>query len=144
METTGEQGIVALSVDHDSCDDPEHFGDLYSAECPCRDILDLVASKWSALIIGRLEERVHRFGELRRAIPGITQKMLTQTLRRLEQDGLVERTVLAQKRPPQVEYSLTDLGRTVTEPLAAMRDWTEQHLPDVRAARRRFEELEPV
>ncbi len=126
-----------------SHDDPDHLGDLYSADCPCRDILDLVASKWSALIIGKLEETPHRFGELRRAVPGITQKMLTQTLRRLEHDGLVARRVLAEKRPPQVEYSLTDLGTTVTEPLAAMRDWTERHLPDVRAARRRFDELEP-
>ncbi len=114
-------------------------GDLYSAECECRDILDLVASKWSALIIGRLQERPHRFGELRRAVAGINQKMLTQTLRRLERDGLVDRTVLTQMRPPQVEYSLTTLGLTVTEPLEAMRHWTEQHLPDVVAARERFE-----
>lgn len=135
METTMQPG---------SCGDPGVHGDLYSAECPCRDILDLVASKWSALIIGRLEEQPHRFGELRRAIPGITQKMLTQTLRGLEHDGLVDRTVLTRKRPPQVEYSLTDLGHTVTEPLGAMRDWTEQHLPDVQAARLRFEETAPL
>ena len=119
-------------------------GDLYSAECPCRDILDLVASKWSALIIGKLEEGPHRFGQLRRAIPGITQKMLTQTLRRLEQDGLVHREVLVRMRPPQGEYSLTELGLTVTEPLAAMRNWTEAHLPDVQAARVRFAELQPA
>lgn len=139
METTQSQ-----HTQHTSCDDPDHLGDLYSADCPCRDILDLVASKWSALIIGRLQDGPHRFGQLRRAIPGITQKMLTQTLRRLEKDGLVDRTVHAQMRPPQVEYSLTELGVTVTEPLEAMRHWTEQHLPDVRAARRRFEELEPA
>lgn len=136
--------LLETTSSHTTCDYPEHLGDLYSADCPCRDILDLVASKWSALIIGKLDDEPHRFGELRRAIPGITQKMLTQTLRRLEHDGLVARRVLAQKRPPQVEYSLTDLGATVTEPLAAMRDWTEQHLPDVRAARRRFDELEPA
>lgn len=135
---------METTVPHASCDDAGHRGDLYSAECPCRDILDLVASKWSALIIGKLEEKPYRFGELRRAIPGITQKMLTQTLRGLEHDGLVARTVLAHKRPPQVEYSLTGLGHTVTEPLGAMREWTEQHLPDVRAARLRFDELEPT
>jgi DNA-binding HxlR family transcriptional regulator len=123
--------------------DPDALGDLYSAECECRDILDLVASKWSALIIGKLQEEPHRFGQLRRAIPGITQKMLTQTLRRLEHDGLVDRTVLTQMRPPQVEYSLSELGVTVTEPLEAMRNWTEQHLPDVKAARVRFEEANP-
>ncbi|MEM9036552.1 MAG: helix-turn-helix domain-containing protein [Actinomycetota bacterium] len=132
METTSEQDCGA------------DVGDLYSAACPCRDILDLVASKWSTLIIGKLEEEPHRFGQLRRAIPGITQKMLTQTLRRLEQDGLVDRTVLVQMRPPQVEYSLTPLGESITEPLSVIRDWTEQHLGDVRAARRRFEEAQPA
>ena len=124
--------------------DEDHLGDLYSADCPCRDILDLVASKWSTLIIGVLENEPHRFGQLKRAVPGITQKMLTQTLRRLEKDGLVHREVHAQMRPPQVEYSLTDLGQSITEPLGAIRDWSEQHLPDVRRARRRFDELEPV
>ncbi len=127
----------------DQTTEPEpHPGDLYAEACPCRDILDLVASKWSALIIGRLEEKPHRFGELRRAVPGITQKMLTQTLRKLEQDGLVHREVLVQKRPPQVEYSLTDLGMSVTGPLKALRHWTEQHLPDVQAARRKFAEAQ--
>ena len=135
MDTISEQ---------QTCDGDDHLGDIYSAECPCRDILDLVASKWSTLIIGKLQDEPHRFGQLRRAVPGITQKMLTQTLRRLEQDGLVHREVHVQMRPPQVEYSLTDLGRSVTEPLAAMRDWAEQHLPDVRTARRHFEELEPA
>ena len=113
-------------------------GDLYSIDCPCRDILDLIGSKWSVLVIGRLEEQPFRFGELRRAVPGITQKMLTQTLRRLEEDGMVHRTVLAEMRPPRVEYSLTDLGQSITEPLHAIRDWTEQHLPDVRIAREAF------
>lgn len=113
-------------------------GDLYSIDCPCREVLDLIGSKWSVLVIGRLETSAHRFGELRRAVPGITQKMLTQTLRRLEQDGLVHREVLVHMRPPRVEYSLTDLGQTITEPLGAIRDWTEQHLPDVRTAQAKF------
>lgn len=136
METT-------VARDRGTDDGPE-TGDLYSAACPCRDILDLVASKWSTLIIGKLEDGPHRFGQLRRAVPGITQKMLTQTLRRLEQDGLVHREVLVQMRPPQVEYSLTELGQSITEPLAAIRDWSECHLPDVRAARQRFEERQPA
>ncbi len=113
-------------------------GDLYSADCPCREVLDLIGSKWSVLVIGRLEEGPYRFGELRRAVPGITQKMLTQTLRRLEEDGMVNRKVLTEMRPPRVEYSLTDLGQTITEPLEAIRVWTEQHLPDVRLARNQF------
>ncbi len=119
---------------------PDDPGDLYSIDCPCRDVLDLIGSKWSVLVIGRLEDGPYRFGELRRAVPGITQKMLTQTLRRLEQDGMVHRRVLAEMRPPRVEYSLTDLGQTITEPLEAIRDWTEQHLPDVRRARKIFAE----
>ncbi len=117
------------------------LGDLYSESCPCRSILDLVASKWSTLIIGRLEEEPHRFGQLRRAVPGITQKMLTQTLRRLERDGLVARTVLTQMRPPQVEYSLTPLGQSAAKPLAAIGQWSEQHLQDVLAARNEFDEM---
>ncbi len=133
METTAET---------DAWLDEDHLGDIYSAACPCRDILDLVASKWSTLIIGVLEDKPHRFGQLKRAVPGITQKMLTQTLRRLEQDGLVHREVHTQMRPPQVEYSLTELGVSVTKPLKAIRDWSEQHLPDVRRARRRFEDFQ--
>lgn len=140
METTSEQGERGSSA-ADRCAEDQP-GDIYDADCACRDVLDLVGSKWSALVIGKLEEAPHRFGQLRRAVPGITQKMLTQTLRRLEQDGLVHREVLVQMRPPQVEYSLTELGHSVTEPLAAIRDWSERHLPDVRAARRRFEELQ--
>jgi DNA-binding HxlR family transcriptional regulator len=101
-------------------------------------VLDLIGSRWSVLVIGRLEEGPHRFGELRRAVPGITQKMLTRTLRRLEEDGMVHRKVLAEMRPPRVEYSLTDLGQTITEPLAAIRRWTEEHLPEVRKAQDRF------
>ena len=130
-------GTIALLPLHD--ESMPHVGDVYSAACPCRDILDLVGSKWSALVIGRLEESPLRFGELRRRIPGITQKMLTQTLRLLERDGLVHRRVLAEKRPPQVEYSLTEVGRSVTGLLAALRDWSEQHLTTVVAARRRFD-----
>ena len=117
---------------------PDEPGNLYELGCPCRDVLDLIGSKWSVLVIGRLEERPFRFGELRRAIPGITQKMLTQTLRRLEEDGMVSRRVLAEMRPPRVEYSLTDLGESLTEPLESIRHWTERHLPDVRKARGEF------
>ena len=136
METTS---VPATAT---TCDDPDH-GDLYDPECPCRDILDLVSSKWAALVIGKLEERPHRFGELRRAVGGISQKMLTQTLRRLEQDGLVLRTVHAEFRPPQVEYSLTELGTTVSDPLAVVRQWAEDHLADVLAARQAYEQANP-
>lgn len=131
--TSRYPGDTTSDVDHD----PE-VGNLYMVGCPCREVLDLIGSRWSVLVIGRLEEGPHRFGELRRAVPGITQKMLTRTLRRLEEDGMVHRKVLAEMRPPRVEYSLTDLGQTITEPLAAIRRWTEEHLPEVRKAQDRF------
>jgi DNA-binding HxlR family transcriptional regulator len=104
--------------------------------CPTRQALDRIADKWTALIVGLLEERPHRFGELRRAIEGISQKMLTQTLRSLERDGLVRRRVIATV-PVTVEYSLTPVGRTLAKPLGAVRDWAEKHIEAVLEARNR-------
>jgi DNA-binding HxlR family transcriptional regulator len=108
--------------------------DVYDAHCPTRQALDRIADKWSALIIGLLAERPHRFGELRRMIGGISQKMLTQTLRSLEFDGLVSRRAIATV-PVTVEYSLTPLGETLVAPLASIRDWAEGHIEEVLAAR---------
>ena len=136
METTSTTNLEKAG---DTSGDDIEPGDAYCATCSCRDVLDLVGSKWSVLVIGKLQDGTLRFGELRRAVPGITQKMLTQTLRRLEHDGMVHREVLVQRRPPQVEYSLTDLGHSITEPLEAIRTWSERHLPDIRAARRQFD-----
>ena len=109
---------------------------VYDAKCPTRQALDRIADKWTALIVGLLEQRVHRFGELKRAVDGISHKVLTQTLRSLEADGLVARRVL-QTKPVTVEYSLTPLGRTLAAPLAAIRDWAEQHIVAVQASRAR-------
>ena len=86
----------------------------YAAACPTRKVLDRIADKWTVLIIGLLEQRPHRFGELLRGIDGISQKMLTQTLRSLEYDGLVDRRAKPTV-PVTVEYSLTNAGRTLTE-----------------------------
>lgn len=108
----------------------------YAATCPTRKALDRIADKWTVLIIGLLGRRPHRFGELLRGIDGISQKMLTQTLRSLELDGLVKRRVKATV-PVTVEYSLTATGRTLTEPLEAIRCWAEQHIDEVLAARGR-------
>jgi DNA-binding HxlR family transcriptional regulator len=108
--------------------------DVYDVHCPTRQALDRIADKWSALIIGLLAERPHRFGELRRKIGGISQKMLTQTLRSLEFDGLVSRRAIATV-PVTVEYSLTPLGETLVAPLASIRDWAEGHIEEVLAAR---------
>jgi len=113
---------------------------VYSGACPARALLDRIADKWTTLIIGILTEtgRPVRFTELRRAIGGISQKMLTQTLRDLERDGLVLRTAYP-VIPPRVEYSLTPLGRTLEAPLAALSAWTHAHMADVRASQDAFD-----
>ncbi len=98
--------------------------DVYNSDCPCRDLLDLIANKWSALIIGALEPGPMRFGELRTRLGGVSAKVLTATLRRLEEAGLVEREIFAEV-PPRVEYSLTRLGHSAAGPLEAMRNWAE-------------------
>ena len=114
----------------------ERFYNVYNAACPTRQALDRIADRWTALIVGLLAERPHRFGELRRKIDGISQKMLTQTLRSLERDGLVHRRV-EPTVPVTVEYSLTPLGETLVGPLAAIRDWAEANIEEVLAARER-------
>jgi len=108
----------------------------YDAACPTRQALDRIADKWTVLIVGLLAQRSHRFGELRKAIDGISQKMLTQTLRSLELDGLVARRVKPTV-PVTVEYSLTPTGKTIIEPLEAIRHWAERHIASVLAARQR-------
>jgi len=110
--------------------------DVMNAQCPSRKVLDRIADKWTALIIYALSERTHRYTELQHRIGGISQKMLTQTLRSLEDDGLVERKVYPVV-PPMVEYSLTPLGRTLIEPLSAVRVWAEKYLPQLMANRQR-------
>jgi DNA-binding HxlR family transcriptional regulator len=110
--------------------------DVYDASCPSRTALNRIGDRWTALIVGVLAERPHRFGELRRRVDGISQKMLTQTLRSLERDGLVSRSAFATV-PVTVEYALTPLGETLVPVLAAIRDWAEDHIADVLAARER-------
>ncbi|HEU5024081.1 MAG TPA: helix-turn-helix domain-containing protein [Spirillospora sp.] len=112
--------------------------DVYSAPCPSRAALDRIADKWTALIVGALTGGTRRFSELRAEIDGISDKMLTQTLRSMERDGLMARHVHPTV-PPKVEYRLTDLGRTLEEPLAAVRDWAEKHINEVERARLEFD-----
>jgi DNA-binding HxlR family transcriptional regulator len=111
----------------------------YAAACPTRQALDRIADKWTVLVVGLLGRRPHRFGELLHGIDGISQKMLTQTLRSLEADGLVARRVQATV-PVTVEYSLTATGRTLAEPLDAIRNWAERHIEAVLAARSRAQQ----
>ena len=106
--------------------------------CPVRNVLDRIGDKWTLLALVALAARPHRFSELHRAIPDISKRMLTQTLRELERDGLAEREVFPTK-PPSVRYSLLPLGRSVLVPLAALVTWAEGSYPLVRAARARFD-----
>ena len=112
--------------------------DAYNECCPTRMVLDRIADKWTVLIVGALEEKTKRFGELRREVGGVSQKMLTQTLRGLERDGVVVRMVYASV-PPKVEYSLTPLGRTLVHILEEIRKWSELNIEDVLKARDDFD-----
>ena len=111
-------------------------GSVLDAQCPSRLVLDRIADKWTALIIQVLAQGTKRYATLQREIGGISQKMLTQTLRSLERDGLVQRTVHPVV-PPKVEYTLTRLGRTLIEPLQGLCRWSEKHLAEMQANRAR-------
>ncbi len=99
-----------------------------------REILDLVGDKWSLYIIGSLKDGPVRFNELRRRIEGISQRMLTITLRGLERDGLVKRTLFP-TIPPRVDYELTDMGRSLLEPVMALTLWANANQPNIQRAR---------
>jgi DNA-binding HxlR family transcriptional regulator len=110
-------------------------GELVSTECPCRNVLKHVTSPWGVLLLIVLMGGVRRFSELRRLVGGVSEKMLSQTLKRLESDGLVHRKSY-ETVPPHVEYSLTALGRTVGARVEALADCIETNLPDIMDARR--------
>ena len=119
-------------------DAPTIFGDPYQADCPTRRILDRIGDRWTVLVVGVLGDGDARFSELRRRIEGVSQKMLTQTLRGLERDGLVRRTVYPEV-PFRVEYALTDAGRTLLEPLRALQRWSIEHLGEVSASQHAYD-----
>jgi Predicted transcriptional regulators len=110
----------------------------YAAACPTRMVLDRIADKWAVLVLGLLVDGPIRFNELRRRIEGLSQKMLSQCLKSLERDGLVHRHAIATV-PVTVEYSITDLGRTLAETVDALRLWAETHIEEVLAAQSRFD-----
>lgn len=103
-----------------------------------REVLDRVGDKWSLLVVGTLRERRLRFTELQRHIPGISQRMLTLTLRQLERDGLITRTVHAEV-PPRVEYELTELGGTLIEHAIALGNWAIDNRPYIETARAAYD-----
>jgi len=112
-------------------------------DCQVRQILDRIADKWSLLVIALLDEKTLRFGELGREIDGISKRMLTVTLRNLERDGLVRRTVYPEV-PPRVEYELTALGRTLLGTTQALVAWSEEHQEQIARARQEFEAANPA
>lgn len=126
----------------------QHF-DQWQAEgidasnCPVRDVLDRIGDKWSVLILMMLAREPKRFSALNKAVGDISKRMLTQTLRALQRDGLVERTVYP-TTPPRVDYRLTDLGRSALVPLAGLIVWADKRHDDIRTARDAFDRQETV
>jgi DNA-binding HxlR family transcriptional regulator len=104
---------------------------VYAAICPSREILTLIGEKWVSLIVGALEGKVMRFGELKRVCEGISQKMLTQTLRKLERDGLVDRTLFTDTLPIKAEYRLTELGENLLPIVKTAKLWAEENLHQI-------------
>ncbi len=105
-------------------------GNLFSKQCPSREILKHVTSRWGILILIALRDGTHRFSDLRRKIGGVSEKMLSQSLQVLEQDGFINRMSYPVV-PPHVEYSLTDLGEQISEKLTLLADWIEINLPNI-------------
>lgn len=114
-------------------------GDLRAELCPSRQVLQHMTSRWGVLVLMVLAERTHRFAELRRAVGGVSERMLAQTLQWLEADGLVRR-VAHDVVPPHVDYSLTPLGRGAARHVVGLTDWIENHMPQLMAARARYEQ----
>ncbi|WP_250032021.1 winged helix-turn-helix transcriptional regulator [Paractinoplanes maris] len=106
----------------------------YAKNCPSRQILDRIGDTWSVLVVMMLADGPQRYTALSRRIEGVSPKMLTQTLRGLERDGLIGRTVHAEV-PPRVDYALTELGRSLLDLVGALEKWAELHIDDVQAAR---------
>lgn len=115
-----------------------HAYDVFDDRCPTRMVLDRLADKWALLVLDRLQGGPIRFNHLRRDIRGLSQKILSQTLKRLERDGLVERTVHPTV-PVSVDYALTQLGRTLTETVATFAHWAERNMDAVLAAQAAYD-----
>ncbi len=112
--------------------------DVYIQTCPTRLVLDRLADKWAVLVLGKLDEQPVRFNQLKREIDGISQKVLSQVLKKLERDGLVSRSVFATV-PVTVEYAITPLGRTLTSTVAALTRWAEDNIEAVLQAQQKYD-----
>ena len=116
-----------------------HAYNAYVAECPSRQVLDAISDKWVTLVLTALADGPLRYGELARRIAGVSQKMLTQTLRRLERDGLLTRTITPTV-PVRVDYELTALGETILPVVVAIKQWSEAHITEIHVARDTYDE----
>jgi DNA-binding HxlR family transcriptional regulator len=117
----------------------EDEGNVFDPCCPARAVLEVLAEKWALLLVHTLAKGPARTAELRRRIGGISDKMLIQTLRRLERSGFVERRAFPEV-PPRVQYSLTALGVSLSGPITMLDRWVEKHLPDIRLAQSAFDQ----
>ena len=133
-----EDGTFKSLGHHEGTDWDDAFQWDAREDCEVRQILDRLADKWSLLVIALLDDRTMRFTELRRRIDGISQRMLTVTLRQLERDGMVLRTVHPVV-PPRVDYELTPLGRSLHATVQSLVVWTEAHQTDIAEARSRYD-----
>lgn len=115
----------------------------FSSDCPSRALFDQIADKWSMMVLAVLDDGPHRFNAIRRRLEGVTQKALTQSLRRLERNGLVSRQVISFS-PVAVQYEITPLGQTLQRPFRELHKWTLDKLPDVEAARLKFDEAAQI
>ncbi|MET0611289.1 MAG: helix-turn-helix domain-containing protein [Pseudomonas caspiana] len=115
----------------------------FSSDCPSRALFDQIADKWSMMVLAVLDDGPHRFNAIRRRLEGVTQKALTQCLRRLERNGLVSRQVISFS-PVAVQYEITQLGQTLQQPFRELHKWTLDKLPEVEASRLKFDEAAQV
>ena len=118
-------------------------GDLFDPDCPTRLVLDRIGDKWTVLVVLLLGNGPMRFSALRGRLGRVAPKVLTQTLRRLERDGLVTRKIFAEV-PPRVEYTLTDLGHSLTGPIAVIGDWAEVNVGRITAAQDAYDAVNPA
>jgi DNA-binding HxlR family transcriptional regulator len=117
----------------------KEFRGMTADQCPTREVIDRIGDRWTVLIVAALGEGPLRFNQIERAVAGISQKMLAQTLRGLERDGIVTRTLFPVV-PPRVDYELTKAGKTLLEPLAALQKWATKHMGNVLEARTKYDD----
>ncbi len=123
----------------DSLSEKMQRGELLNVNCPSRDILKRITSRWGVLIFIALKDETLRFSELRRKIGGVSERMLSQTLRYMEEDGFIKR-IAYPVVPPHVEYSLTPLGEEIQERIAGLADWLETNIHQIMAQRHLYDE----